>query len=386
MGRKLDDTPRVLGPYKHGLGWRLIIRAEGKRVPTQVRASEAEVAAEKVALERRLIQQSGRTIRDALDLYREYLQRKGNKPSSIKTTLTRLTHFFPDVDLALPRLSARDGAKLYEARQAGAADTHRNELAEAKTFLTWCVRQDFLRANPLSNVTGIGKRKRGKDQLTVDEARQLVAMALDRARLGDQGALAVALLVYTGLRATELVNLRKRDLDDAGRVVRVQPAMGAADHLKSASARRTVALPAALQDLLRRATKDMGRDALIFAGHWRDWPNEQTGRLCELAGVPRVTAHGLRGGAATLATLATQDENAVARGLGHASPTTTRAHYIEPATLSQLQQERTASVLDRPAPQQSVTDDMTGEGHSADPLPDFVPKSLPLDEVASCDN
>ncbi len=383
MGRKAVDTPRVLGPYPHGTGWRLIIRAEGKRVATQVRSSAEEARAEKLALERKLAQQSGRTIREALESYREYLQRKGNKPSSIRTTLTRLGHFFPDLDLALPRLSARDGARLYEARQAGAADTHRNELAEAKTFLTWCVRQDFLRANPLTTVAGIGKRRRGKDQLTVDEARQLAGVAIDRARLGDQGALAVALLVYTGLRATELVNLRKRDLDDAGRVVRVQPALGGIDHLKSASARRTVALPAALQDILRGVVKDLARDALIFAGHWRDWPNEQTARLCALAGVPRVTAHGLRGGAATLATIATQDENVVARALGHSSPTTTRQHYIDPDTLSRLQQERTAQVLTAPKSQSRVTDDMTGEGHSVDPACDFVPESFPSDEVAS---
>lgn len=386
MGRKADDSARVLGPYKHGTGYRLIIRAEGKRVPTPVRASEEEAVAEKVALERKLSEQSGRTIGQALDEYREYLARKGNKPTSINTTMTRLRHFFPDLDLVLPRLGARDGLRLYEARQKSqAADSHRNELAEAKTFLGWCVKQSFLRHNPLSTVEGIGKRKRGKDQLTIDEARTLAEVALQRARLGDLGALAVALLVYTGLRASELVHLRVRDLDDAGRVLRVQKALGAADHLKSASARRTVALPESLQDLLRTVVKGQAREALIFGEHWRDWPNEQTRRLCDLASVPRVTAHGLRGGAATLSTLATQDENAVSRALGHASTSTTRAHYIEPQALAKLQQERTARVLDAKKPAPEISDDATGEGHAAGSAGDFVPESFPPDEVATHD-
>ena len=386
MGRKPADSPRVYGPYKHGDRWRLLIKGEGRQVATEVRASEAEARAEKAVLEQELLQRAGRTVADALAEYRAYLEKKGNKVSSIKTTMTRLHYFFTDPTMPLPRLSAREGQRLYELRQDHkAADTHRNELAEAKTFLTWCVAKQFLRSNPLAPITGIGKRSRGKDQLSIDEARQLAEYSLTRARLGDVGALAVAVLVYTGLRASELTNLRVRDLDNDGWLLRVAPALGAADHLKSASARRSVVLPASLRELLQTQTKGKARDALIFGTHWRDWPREQTQRLCELAGVPRVTAHGLRGGAATLASVSTQDENAVAKSLGHASPSVTRAHYIEPHTLATLQGQRIASVLDSRPGASKASDDDTGEGHAAAASPDSVTIKLPTDEAATHD-
>ena len=52
-----------------------------------------------------------------------------------------------------------DNARLYERiARTVAVDTHRNTLAECKTFLGWCVRQTWLRANPLESVEGRGKR------------------------------------------------------------------------------------------------------------------------------------------------------------------------------------------------------------------------------------
>lgn len=383
MARKPSEHPHVYGPYKHGGGYRLIVSGEGKRVATEVRPSFEEAAREKIALERRLAEQAGRTVGLALGEYRQHLLQK-NRPKSVATTMTRLRHFFPDEALPLPRLSVREAQRLYELRRAGkAVDTHRNELAEAKTFIGWCVKQGMLRHNPFITVEGIGNRKRGKDQLTIDESRLLAEAALTRAALGDLGALAVAVLVYTGLRASELTNLRVRDLDDGGRLLRVQPAIGQADHLKSRSARRAIALPPHLRELLGARVKDRPRDALVFGQHDRTWPNEQTRRICELCGVPRVTAHGLRGGAATMSTLSMQDENAVAKTFGHSSATTTRAHYIEPQALADLQQSRITSVLDRTNPPEPLTDDATGEGHSAVITPDSVTKALPADEAGS---
>lgn len=383
MGRKPADTPRVFGPYKHGHGWRLLIKGEGRQVATEVRASEAEARAEKIVLEQELVQRAGRTVADALTEYRAYLEKKGNKLSSINTTMTRLRHFFPDPTLPLPRLSSREGQRMYELRQDNAADTHRNELAEAKTFLTWCVGKQWLRVNPLAPVTGIGKRSKGKDQLSIDEARQLAEFSINRARLGDVGALAVAVLVYTGLRASELTNLRVRDLDNNGWLLRMVPAIGGEDHLKSASARRFVVLPASLRELLQAQCKGKGREDLIFGRHWRDWPNEQTQRLCELTGVPCVTAHGLRGGAATLASISTDDENLVAKSFGHASPQVTRDHYINPETRADLQQQRIANVLSSKPSASKLSDDATGEGHAAAVTPDLVTIELPTAEVAS---
>jgi len=49
------------------------------------------------------------------------------------------------------------------------ADTHRNALAEAKTFCRWLVEQKLLRSNPIETVKPIGKRSYGKETLTHDK-------------------------------------------------------------------------------------------------------------------------------------------------------------------------------------------------------------------------
>jgi hypothetical protein len=69
-----------------------------------------------------------------------------------------------------------------------AEDSHRNILAEAKTFLKWCTGKGYLRGNPLEGVQGTGKRRHGKPQLRIDEARKWQAKAEMLADEGDRFA------------------------------------------------------------------------------------------------------------------------------------------------------------------------------------------------------
>ena len=66
-------------------------------------------------------------------------------------------------------------------------DSHRNILAEARSFLRWCsTKRKWIARNPLEEVEGVGKRKHGKAQLRVDEARRWVATAVDLADGGER--------------------------------------------------------------------------------------------------------------------------------------------------------------------------------------------------------
>jgi integrase len=70
-------------------------------------------------------------------------------------------------------------------------------LAEARTFLKWCVKMGWLATNPLDGVEGVGRRRHGKDQLRIDEARKWIARATE---LADQGQRLAA-----GKRPTDLI-------------------------------------------------------------------------------------------------------------------------------------------------------------------------------------
>ena len=81
-------------------------------------------------------------------------------------------------------------------------------MAQVKTFLAWCVKKGWLKANPAANVEGKGRYRHGKPQLRIDEAKRWLAAALKIAREAEsegekEGALKAILTLVLGLRESE---------------------------------------------------------------------------------------------------------------------------------------------------------------------------------------
>lgn len=280
----------------------------------------------------------------ALDAYELHLEAKGNKSSSIDTTMHRLHGYLrPVYQVELVLLHPARCRQLY-ADLVGkqAADTHRNTLAEARTFFRWCIRQHWLGANPLDGVEGQERRKAGKAQLRVDESRKLYdALLRDLTKPGKRpGAMAVLCALVLGMRASEIVGLQVRDVDDGGALLWV-----AAEGGKTDAARRRVLVPPDLVTGLNALAKGREPDEPLLGTHWRDWPREVTQRYCDHLGLPQVTAHGLRGTSATMAYEAGQAGLAVAALLGHTSETVTRRHYAAKGAPEAAARQRAVSVL-----------------------------------------
>ena len=68
-------------------------------------------------------------------------------------------------------------------------------------------------------------------------------------------------------------------------------------------------------------------------------------RICEAAGVPMVTAHGMRGLHSTLAVEHGVSAHVVAASLGHESIATTIQSYVRPEAAAGARQRRTLTVL-----------------------------------------
>ncbi len=220
---------RIEGPYPHYAGYRCRIARESGRIwcPVATTRQQALRLAE-LCLEE--IERESLTVSEACARYEVHLlEVKGNKPASCRATIWRLLRFFPQEHQGLHTLTAPRCAGYYNdlVRKPSAAtgkplstDTHRNYLAEAKTFLGWCVEQKWLKQNPLEKQRGVGRRRHGKEQLTIDEARRWLRVAL-RLAVSEDGAIAAALLLLCGLRSSEVVDRVVRDVDDRGRVLRV---------------------------------------------------------------------------------------------------------------------------------------------------------------------
>jgi len=287
----------------------------------------------------------GRTVQQAVDAYEVHVRdAKQNKGRSVDTTVSRLCALFGDEllngslhGLAPANCAARYADVVAERRPAPLAvrplelrfssDTHRNMLAEGKTFLNWCVAKKWIARNPFDDVSGLGRRRHGKPQLRIDEARRWLVKAFDYAEVED-GAVAAMMTLIMGLRCSEVVTRTVRDLDDDGRLLWIPDS-------KTDAGRRTVEVPELLQPLLSRLTDDKLPDAPLFGDHWRDWPRKWVQRICVDAGVPKVSAHAMRGLHATLAIARGTSSHAVAASLGHASDSVTLQSYADPsATLA----------------------------------------------------
>jgi integrase len=350
---------RVLGPYSQRGKWRIIVvRAGGEKV-TEYYDTEAEAQQVVRSLFRAMKRAVDRTVEEAMKEYEVYLRDdKQNKPRSIEDTRWRLRQYFVELDaegkvlrnpadIMLSGISAERGVAFYDAlrrrrsertKRPLSVDSHRNILAEAKTFLRWCVGKKWLSRNPLEEVRGIGKRHKGKEQLRIDEARRWLAKALELADDGEGGAIAAMMALVMGMRASEIVTRIVRDIDDEGRLL-VIPAS------KTEAGKRQLQIPELVQPLVKGLAEGKGPRDLLFGYHDRDWVRDWVQRICKMAGVPMVTAHGMRGLHGTLATERGITGQVVALALGHESVKTTFGNYVQAEAVATAQQRRALTVL-----------------------------------------
>lgn len=358
MARRSSDKARVLGPYAEKSAFRiLVVKPDGTRESFFFRTeNDARTEIERL---QRVIAQPAPSIRDALRDYEIYMRDdKGNKPNSIEQTGYKLRRFFDVLDVELRTLTPEKCGDLYDALRRSkckpqrrakdgegpvvtkpiSVDYHRNALSEAKTFLKWCVKRKWIATNPLEDVEGMGRRRHGKEQLRIDEARKWLAKAIELAEQDHEGAIAALMTLLMGMRCSEVVSRVVRDLDDDGRLLWIPDA-------KTEKGKRTLQIPEVLRPYFAALAEGKRPDALLFGHRDRDWPRSWVKRICREAGVPEVTAHGQRGLHSTLAVEAGVTARAVADALGHESFTTTAQSYAKPEAIDRARQERTLKVL-----------------------------------------
>ncbi len=346
---------RAFGPYKieskTTTRWRVIVRKKGHKDEARAFDTEQQSRAELRRVNAAAAALAAPTVEQAAEVYRGYLVEKGLRPATLERTSQQLAMFFEGhtgrpVTVFSPSL----GEKLYEALRRRttprgeriAADSQLNVLGVSKTFVRWLVKRRIIRTDFLADVEPLGKRKKGKPQMTTDEGRRWLAKAFELSDMGDIGATAAATALLTGLRAGEVVGRAVRDLDDGGAVLSVTTS-------KTETGIRRQEVPEALRFRLLRLAADRPPDALLFGGRppktqgrkrrrtcrpleqakdTTKWLLVHVHRVSDLAGVRRVCSHPLRGQHGSEARRAGITGNAVAATLGHVSFTTTRAHYL----------------------------------------------------------
>ncbi len=318
MGRR-KRPERVLRPYQERAGWRVVhVAADGTRT-SRLFETEAKAKGHVRNLERLIAATEARTIGDAIDEYKKHQQAKRLRPKTLAGNAEAFARFFDDHDALLSSLTPARCAARYKALTSQySVDTHRGSLNQSRSFLEWCVGEGWLRSNPLAGIKGIGKRKRGKPQLRLDEARRWTDKAFELAETWI-GGLAALMAYFMDMRPSEIIGACVRDLDDDAKILWVADS-------KTEAGRRVLEIPDELQPLMRAAAEGKkGGDKLV--GHQRLWVLRAVHRVCDAAGLDRVSAQAMRGLHASVAFERGATPHMIALAMGHSSPRVTRAHY-----------------------------------------------------------
>lgn len=202
--------------------------------------------------------------------------------------------------------------------------------------LSAAVDNELLGRNPLRGVKPPPVETEPMRFLTHDEVATLASVIDPRYR----GLVAVA--AYTGLRAGELIALRRRHVDLLHRTITVveQVQVVSGRHVisspKSSASRRSVALPGSVADALEAhlaVYAELGTEALVFPAPEGGFLRLENFRkrawtpAVGTAGVAPLRIHDLRHTCATLAIAAGADVKVLQRMLGHASAALTLDRY-----------------------------------------------------------
>lgn len=345
----------VFGPFRHGNKWRIFTRAACGSQPVYLSfptESEAEEAKKLMKAEIERKNRKARTIEDCINEYRGFcLTDKGLKLETVDSAEAKIKRLLEgELDREIGTLTPAHAATLYRdlatrispaTGKPYSAATHRITLITAGTFGKWLAEKKYLRANPFEGIKPIGKMKRGKDQLRIDDSRKWYAEALRMAET-DNGAVAAIMALTMGMRASEIVNRKVRDLDNNGSILIIGEA-------KTRRGVRSLVIPEILRPMLARAAQGKGPDDLLLGFGNRQVVRQWTHKICEAAGVPLVCAHALRGMHSTLALEAGATAPLVAATLGH-DVNMTIGTYSAPGAAESGRTGRVLDVLATPAP------------------------------------
>lgn len=289
----------------------------------------------------------GLTVDELLDLYLDGIDADGrlsaktrfdyrrNADAYVRPWLGRrkVRELTPEVILSWQReLRERGGTKTGKALSPNSVRLARASLAGAVKL---AVERGLLRSNPLTSVPRPRPKRSVPKHWTPEEARAFL-----RTQEGDRLYPLWAFLLGSGVRIGELVWLRSPNVDLVGRRVRIVefattlgwdlvPSNG-----KSVTAVRTIDLDGGLVEILRRQQEAQRFEArapgyepseFVFTrpqggAYHPQYLSKLLAELAVRAGLPRLTAHGLRHTSATLMLDAGVAPKVAAERLGHADP------------------------------------------------------------------
>jgi site-specific recombinase XerD len=179
--------------------------------------------------------QQKKTTTESIELYRETLQGKNFSPHSLKAYMGDIEQFMEwlkkrrvdwDIPYRIQRIDIVEFINFLAAQKASAV-TRKRKLASIRGFLKFCKDNQIIFGNPADTVEGPIREERDPAILLKTEYKALLQVAGESTR----DFAIVMLFLQSGLRVSELVNLKLTDVDFESREITVRQGKGKKDRV-----------------------------------------------------------------------------------------------------------------------------------------------------------
>jgi integrase/recombinase XerC len=209
--------------------------------------------------------------------------------------------------------------------------TTARKLATLRSFYKFCLRRGYVPSNPLTSIRTPKQDKRLPKYLELDQILKLLQTPDDTTLLGSRDRAMLEVMFSTGVRVSELVDLRISDVDFMGESIRVR-GKGRKERISPVSPSALSALRKYIE--IRKHDARAGQfdpDTLFINKHGRRLSTRSVRRkldkyLLEAGLDPSVSPHTLRHSFATHMLNNGADLRSVQELLGHQSISTTQAY------------------------------------------------------------
>ena len=179
--------------------------------------------------------QQKKTTTESIEIYRETLRGKNFSALSIKAYLGDLQQFLEwlkkrrvdwDIPYRIQRIDIVEFINFLEAQKA-TAETRKRKLAAIRSFLKFLKDNQIIFGNPAETVEGPIREEKEPAILLKTEYKALLQVAGDNPR----NFAIVMLFLQSGLRVSELVNLKVQDVDFISKEITVRQGKGKRDRV-----------------------------------------------------------------------------------------------------------------------------------------------------------
>ena len=290
-----------------------------KEARTRRQAERAEQVARNEVFERRWGETGRRNFADFVEKVYKPHARNHKKGFDVERSVLRaLIEIFGKLTLGeitaemVQRFQDLRASEITQRGRVRSKATVNRDVAVLSAIMKLAVRRGELRENPVTKVQWYGNLPKRDRVLTDDEEIQILSALKDNAELRDK----FEILLYTGLRRSELFRLEWRDIDFEQGLIRLRP-----ETTKTAKG-RVIVMCSNVQRILERRALDAATKVpatIIFDGIKNRAAafTIELSEACKNLGIENVSPHTLRHTYSTRANRFGVDPFAQKAALGH---------------------------------------------------------------------